>query len=55
VLSPFSGTAGEEEADGYQQNFADESEEEAAGHGAEDAGQQAQGGVNPEEAEQTLN
>jgi len=47
----FGGAAGEEEADGYQQDLADDPEEKAAGHRLEDAGQEANGGVEPEDAE----
>jgi hypothetical protein len=51
---PFCGASGEEEADGHQQDLTDEAEEEPAGHSAEHAGQQAQGGVEAEDAEETL-
>jgi hypothetical protein len=50
----FGGAAGEEQADGHKQNLADEAEEEAAGHRLEDAGEQAERGVEAEDTEETL-
>lgn len=50
----LSGATGEEEAEGHEQDLADDPEEEPAGHALEHAGQQADGGVEAEQTEQPL-
>ena len=51
---PFGGSARQKEAQRDEQDLADEAEEEAAGHAPQHARQQSEGGVEAEDAEQTL-